>query len=308
MATQTAVSVHEVVGATREAELVQPEKPKTRKGARVLPEKTETVVADVQVAYAEQPMEDFVPGQNQVAHPVTSEQASVVTSEVYPVVHETTIETKAPKTKKAKRTLPVKEAPSVEETTPMDTTATHSIKAPATESSTQVQSTQNALQVHQVVEGSVEGQLSQQAIPEGRKAVPVLAQSNEMTVTDVQLAFKETCLEEFVPGQTQSAQVATEDQKTVQVAEVHSSVKEAPLMTETPKTEKATTAVSVQQVSFVEETAGMDFTTIELVKPIQQETSSVIQTTQNAVAVQQVVEATMEGELPKKVKRVSLSG
>ena len=62
MDTQTAVSVHEVVGATREAELVQPEKPKTRKGARVLPEKTETVVADVQVAYAEQPMEDFVPG------------------------------------------------------------------------------------------------------------------------------------------------------------------------------------------------------------------------------------------------------
>ena len=99
-----AVSVAQVVEGSSEAELVPEVKKKSKKASRILPEKTETAVSQVETGHKEAPMEEFVPAPSQLASIATDEQRTQVqVTQVVSEMRETPLETlEIPAGRKAK--------------------------------------------------------------------------------------------------------------------------------------------------------------------------------------------------------------
>ena len=69
-----------------------------------------------------------------------------------------------------------------------------------TESSTVGVTTQSAHFVHQVIEGSSEAVLEADVKPETKQAVTILPVNIQTSVADVQIAYKEKPLDDFLPA------------------------------------------------------------------------------------------------------------
>ena len=263
--TQSAHFVHQVIEGSSEAVLEADVKPETKQAVTILPINIQTSVEDVQIAYKEKPLDDFLPAQHQTARPVSDERKTVQVKEIHAAVRESPLETLVPKEEKAKTHLPVSEAPVIVEHSVMDFTSPHTASQVTSEMPTVAVTPHNAFTVEQHQESSVEEELSPAVVPEAKQAARVLPQYTETAVADVQVAFKEEPLKDFVTGQTQTARAVPEvrKRKNVQITEVHSEVSETPLDMSLPKGEVAKCQQQSVEAAVVQvqETTTLDYTT-----------------------------------------------
>ena len=263
--TQAAVSVNQVVEAATETEFVAEIMPETKRALPVLPQQTETTIADVQVAYKEEQLEDFVPGKSRTAHPVREEHRAVEVDEVQVDVMGSPLKSQVAKKEKANSSIQISDTPVIEETVVFDATGSHKDLVFKTETPSVSITTQNALLVDQVIEAANGREFASTFTPESRQATCVLPEQKETTVADVQVAYKEEPLQDFVPVPNQTARTVTEERRTALVSEVHSSVSESPMQTKAPKMETAQSHLPVAEAAIVQENSSLDFVTTRAV-------------------------------------------
>lgn len=306
-----AVGVVQVVESANESEL-KPETKKSKKAKKVLPEKIETTVHDVQVAFKEAPLQEPAPTQLKTAKAVADEMRTVQISQVQPEMKEKPLEIVEPVPKRAVATVPETETVVVTQELVMDTTRPQVPVEVVSEKPVVSVTEQRAVSVAQIVEATAETQLVPETKKKSKRASKILPERAETTISNVQVAYKEAPLDDFVPAAQQVASVTSEEKQTVQVTQVVSELKEAPLSVEKPRVKSAkvdvqelVAPVSVEHVVLDQSVPAVDQTSVP------EETASVVLPEKKALAVSTVVDASNEAELApltkpkeKKAKRV----
>lgn len=299
---QRAVSVGHVIESGIQSSLSADSRPEEKTAIRSIPEHVQMGVASVQVAYKEGLLDDFVTAQSQRAKSMTDEQRTVLVSEVQPQVSEVPLENQTMSGKFAQSSQVIQEAPVTQEVTVMDFTTQKSMDNLVEERPTVNITEQLAVSVQQVVEGSTATELVPDVKKKSKKATRAQIERTEISVGDVQLAFKEAPLEEFSAGQPQSARWVKEEQRTVQISQVQTEMKEEPLEIVKPTSKTAMASVPEKQTVVISQDVLMDFTLPQTAKVVDSVTPVVNVAEHRAVSVAQVVEASSESQLVPEFK------
>jgi hypothetical protein len=112
---QKSINISEVVPASSEMQMVPETKKKSKKATKVLPEKTETSVSQVEASFKEAPMEEFKSEIGQTSQPKLDEQHTVQITQVTYELKEEPLEVERPIRKTAKMSRSQMEAAVVNE-------------------------------------------------------------------------------------------------------------------------------------------------------------------------------------------------
>ena len=302
---QRAVTVSEVVPALSEMQMVPEAKKKSKKASKVLPERTETSVSDVQVAFKEAPIEEFKPEICQTGRPIVDEQRTVLITETKSEIKEEPLKIDQPSSKTAKTSQSQNEVAVVSQDVLMDFTVHQVIAAVETESPIVSITEQKSVSISEVVPASSETQMVPEAKKKGKKATKILPEKTETSVSQVEASFKEAPMEEFKPEVGQTLLPKLNEQRTVQITQVTSELKEEPLEVEQPIKKTAKSIRSQMEAAVVSEDVLMDYTIPQAVRAVESEKPEVTVTEQKAMSVNEIMPSQAEVELVPEVSKRS---
>ena len=152
-----------------------------------------------------------------------------------------------------------------------------------------------SVQVEQTQTVEAEGQLNVQKAVLADSTLSVTSLLESPSLYAAQILQSEKPLEEFVAGQTQSARpVAPTEQRTVQVSQVMSSIRESPLDIKRPAGQTAKASMPESEVVVKSQELVMDYVLPQKELPVETAMPSISFTEQRAVSVGHVIEAEIQ--------------